>query len=406
MTVQDLDPRVTTEQPGLVGVVQDYGRRLLQGELVTLPVLLGLILIWGIFQAANDRFLSAANLTNLMLQIAATGTIAIGVVLVLLIREIDLSIAQVSGLSAAIMAILNTKQGMPGPVAILMALTAGAAIGLFHGLWITRFRVPSFVVTLAGLLGWLGVQLSVLGRTGTVNLTDRTIIGLTGTFFPAVVGWLIAVAVIGVTSTVSILNHRRRAAAGLQLPSAHVLTARLIFVNAVVLAVMAVFNADRGLPLSVAIFLGLVILFDLLTTRMRFGRHARAVGGNAEAASRAGIAVDRIRVLVFVLASTMAAAGGILGASRLLAVNQSSGGSDLLLNVIAAAVIGGTSLFGGRGSAWSALLGALVIGSIANGMDLLTVSSNVKFMVTGGVLLIAVTIDAVSRRGRLAAGLA
>lgn len=176
--------------------------------------------------------------------------------------------------------------------------------------------------------------------------------------------------------------------------------------SAVVLATMAVFNADRGLPLSVAIFLGLVVLFDLLITRMRFGRHARAVGGNPEAARRAGIAVDRIRVLAFVLASTMAAAGGILGASRLLAVNQSSGGSDLLLNVIAAAVIGGTSLFGGRGSAWSALLGALVIGSIANGMDLLAVSSNMKFMVTGAVLLIAATIDAVSRRGRLTAGLA
>lgn len=406
MTAQDLDPRVITEQPGLAGALRDYGRRLSQGELVNLPVLLGLILIWGVFQAANDRFLSAVNLTNLMLQIAATGTIAIGVVVVLLVREIDLSIAQVSGLSAAIMAVINTTQGVPGPFAILIALATGAAIGLFHGLWITRFRVPSFVVTLAGLLGWLGVQLSVLGRTGTVNLTDRTIIGLAGTFFPPAVGWLVAVVAIGVVGAVSVLDRRRRAAAGLRLPGAHTLVARLAAVSAVVLAAMAVFNADRGLPLSVAIFLGLVVLFDLLMTKMRFGRHARAVGGNPEAARRAGIAVDRIRVLAFVLASTMAAAGGILGASRLLAVNQSSGGSDLLLNVIAAAVIGGTSLFGGRGSAWSALLGALVIGSIANGMDLLAVSSSVKFMVTGAVLLIAATIDAASRRGRLAAGLA
>ncbi|MGH8899252.1 MAG: ABC transporter permease subunit, partial [Egibacteraceae bacterium] len=164
--------QVTAEQPGRTGALRDYGRRLPQGGLVNLPVLLGLILIWGIFQAANDRFLSAVNLTNLMLQIAATGTIAIGVVIVLLIGEIDLSIAQVSGLSAAIMAVINTKAGVPGPIAILVALAAGAAIGLFHGLWVTRFRVPSFVVTLAGLLGWLGVQLSVLGRTGTVNLTD------------------------------------------------------------------------------------------------------------------------------------------------------------------------------------------------------------------------------------------
>ncbi|MGH8896191.1 MAG: ABC transporter permease subunit, partial [Egibacteraceae bacterium] len=253
-------------------------------------------------------------------------------------------------------------------------------------------------------LGWLGVQLSVLGRTGTVNLTDRTIVGLAGTFFPPAVGWLVAVVVIGAVGAAGVLDRRRRAAAGLLLPGAGILVARLVVVSAVVLAAMAMFNADRGLPLSVVIFLVLVVLVDLLTTRMRFGRHARAVGGNSEAARRAGIAVDRIRVLIFVLASTMAAAGGILGASRLLAVNQSSGGSDLLLNVIAAAVIGGTSLFGGRGSAWSALLGALVIGSIANGMGLLAVSSNVKFMVTGAVLLVAATIDAVSRRGRLTAG--
>ncbi|MGH8909433.1 MAG: sugar ABC transporter permease [Egibacteraceae bacterium] len=404
MTVQGLDPRVTTEQPGPTGTLREYGRRLSQGEFLNLPVLLGLILIWGIFQTANDRFLSPVNLTNLMLQIAATGTIAIGVVVVLLIGEIDLSIAQVSGLSAAIMAVLSTTQGVPGPLAMLMALAAGAAIGLFHGLWVTRFRVPSFVVTLAGLLGWLGVQLSVLGRTGTVNLTDPTIIGLAGTFLPPAVGWLGAVAVVGVVSAASVLSRQRRAAAGLRLPSVRILVTRLAVVSAAVLAVMAVFNADRGLPLSVAIFLGLVVLFDLLTTRTRFGRHARAVGGSPEAARRAGVAVDRIRVLAFVLASTMAAVGGILGASRLLAVNQSSGGSDLLLNVIAAAVIGGTSLFGGRGSTWSALFGALVIGSIANGMDLLAVSSNVKFMVTGAVLLIAATIDAVSRRGRLAAG--
>jgi len=407
MTLQeDLNPRVMTQRPTLTSTLREYGRRLFRGELFNLPVLLGLILIWGVFQAANDRFLSPVNLTNLMLQIAATGTIAIGVVVVLLIREIDLSIAQVSGLSAAIMAVLHARHGIPGPFAILVALAAGAGIGLFHGLWVTRFRVPSLVVTLAGLLGWLGVQLSVLGRTGTVNLTDRTIIGLAGTFLPPAVGWLAAIAVIGVVGAMIVQERRGRAAAGLSLPGVGLPITRLVAVSVVVLAVMAVFNADRGLPLSVTIFLGLVVLFDLITTKMRFGRHARAVGGNPEAARRAGIAVDRIRVRVFVLASTMAAAGGILGASRLLAVNQSSGGSDLLLNVVAAAVIGGTSLFGGRGSAWSALLGALVIGSIANGMDLLAVSSNVKFMVTGSVLLLAATIDAVSRRGRLTAGLA
>jgi D-xylose transport system permease protein len=400
MTAQRLDPRVATEPPRLAGILRAYGRRLSQGELGNWPVLLGLILIWTVLQAANDRFLSPVNLTNLMLQIAATGTIAIGVVVVLLIGEIDLSVAQVSGLSAAVMAVLSTVHTVPGPLAILAALATGAAIGLFHGLWITRFRVPPFVVTLAGLLGWLGVQLSVLGRTGTVNLADPAIIGLAGTFLSPVAGWLGAVVVIGAVGVVGVLSRRRRAAAGLQLPNARVLVLRLTGVSAVVLAVIGVFNADRGFPLSVAIFLGLIILFDLLTTRMRFGRHLRAVGGNPEAARRAGIAVDRIRILAFMLSSTMAAAGGVLGASRLLAVNQSSGGSDLLLNVIAAAVIGGTSLFGGRGSAWSALFGTLVIGSIANGMDLLAVSSNVKFMVTGAVLFVAATTDAISRRGQ------
>ncbi len=404
MTVRDLEPRPVTEQARLGDTLREYGRRLAPGELLNLPVLLGLVLIWGIFQAANDRFLSPVNLTNLMLQIAATGMIAIGVVVVLLIGEIDLSVAQVSGLSAATMAVLSTTGGVPGPLAILIALTLGAAIGLFHGLWITRFGVPSFVVTLAGLLGWLGVQLSVLGRTGTVNLADPAIIGLAGTFLPPIVGWIGAVAVIAVISAAAVLSRRRRAAAGFKPPNTRIFVMRSIVVSLPILGAMAVFNADRGLPLSVAIFVGFVVLFDLLTTRTRFGRHARALGGNSEAARRAGIAVDRIRVLAFVLASTMAAAGGILGASRLLAVNQSSGGSDLLLNVIAAAVIGGTSLFGGRGSAWSALLGTLVIGSIANGMDLLAVSSNVKFMVTGAVLLIATTIDAVARRGRLTAG--
>jgi D-xylose transport system permease protein len=178
----------------------------------------------------------------------------------------------------------------------------------------------------------------------------------------------------------------------------------VVLLAVAVLAVAAVLNADRGLPLALIIFVGLVIIVDLLIRRTTFGRHVLAVGGNIEAARRAGIGVNNVRLMVFTLASTLAAAGGILGASRLFAVNQSSGGSDTLLNAIAAAVIGGTSLFGGRGSAWSALLGAVVIGSIANGMDLLGVQSSTKFMVTGGVLLLAATVDALARRGRQAAG--
>jgi D-xylose transport system permease protein len=302
------------------------------------------------------------------------------------------------------MAVLNVKEGWAAPQAIGAGLVVGAGIGLVQGIWVTKLRVPSFVVTLAGLLAWQGAQLHVLGSTGTVNLTDPTITDLAFTFFSDAVGWALAAVVIAASVGVTVL-HRRRARTA-SLPSRPLLgdVARLVVITVGSVVAVTVFNDDRGVPLAVCIFVGFVVVFDVLTRRTVFGRHVFAVGGNAEAARRAGIRVDRVRTVVFVLASTMAAAGGILGASRLLAVNQSSGGGDLLLNSIAAAVIGGTSLFGGRGSAWSALLGALVIGSIANGMDLLGQESDVKFMVTGAVLLVAATIDAVSRRGRQAAG--
>ncbi len=399
-----VDPRLIQDAPGLKGAWLGFRRRVSQGELGSLPVIIGLSVIWLIFYLANERFLSAVNLTNLVLQIAAMGTISAGLVLVLLLGEIDLSAGAVSGVSAAVMTLLNVKlQWAPVP-ALLAGLATGAAIGLFHGLWITRFRVPSFVVTLAGLLGWQGALLFVLGGTGTVNLNDRFITGLTGTFFEPEIAWPVTALVI-LTYVASVLVGRwRREAAGLPLAPVRSTVARAVVISGAVLAATAVFTQDRGLPLAVLLFAGFVGLLELLLRHTRFGRHVFAVGGNAEAARRAGIRVERVRVAIFALASTLAAAGGILAASRLLAVNQSSGSGDVLLNSIAAAVIGGTSLFGGRGSAWSALLGALVIGSISNGMDLLALSSSVKFMVTGAVLLVAASIDALSRRGRQAAG--
>ncbi|MDY7230362.1 sugar ABC transporter permease [Hyalangium rubrum] len=399
-----VDPRLIQDEPGLVGAWRGFRRRLSQGELGSLPVIVGLSVIWLIFYLANPRFLSAVNLTNLMLQIAAMGTISAGIVLVLLLGEIDLSAGAVSGLAASVMTILNVKMQWAPVPSILAGLGAGMAIGLFHGLWITKLRVPSFVVTLAGLLGWQGALLFALGGTGTVNLNDPLITGLTGTFFEATVAWPVAALII-LTYVATVLVERwRRAAAGLPLPHMRSTVARVVVISGAVVAAVAVFTQDRGLPLAALIFAGVVVLLELLIKRTRFGRHVFAVGGNAEAARRAGIRVENIRVAIFALASTMAAAGGILAASRLLAVNQSSGSGDVLLNAIAAAVIGGTSLFGGRGSAWSAILGALVIGSISNGMDLLALSSSVKFMVTGAVLLVAASIDALSRRGRQAAG--
>jgi D-xylose transport system permease protein len=404
VTISDVDPRLVAEQPGLAGAWASFRRRLRQGELGTVPVIVGIAVIWAIFWVANDRFLTPQNLTNLFLQLVATGTIAIGVVLVLLLAEIDLSVGAVSGFTAAVMAVLNVKQGWPGWLAILAGLAAGAVIGALQGFWVTRFRIPAFVVTLAGFLSWTGALLLVLGETGTVNLTDNTITGLTSTFFVPLDAWLLAVVVIAAYAGAKLWERRKRAAAGLPVPPMQQLVIRLVVIAVVLLATAAVLAADRGLPLALVIFFALVVLVDLLINRTRFGRHVLAVGGNPEAARRAGIRVDNVRLVVFTLASTLAAAGGVLGASRLFAVNQSSGAADTTLNAIAAAVIGGTSLFGGRGSAYSALLGGLVIISIQNGMNLLGVASSTKFIVTGLVLLLAATVDALSRRGRQAHG--
>jgi D-xylose transport system permease protein len=404
MTVSDLDPRLVADEPGLAGAWAAFRRRLASGELGNLPVIVGIAIIWAVFWVANENFLTPGNLTNLVLQIASVGTIAIGLVLVLLLGEIDLSVGSVSGLTAAIMAVLNVKQGWPGWLAVVAALVAGALIGLLHGFWVTRFRVPAFVVTLAGLLAWQGAQLFVLGSTGTVTISDGFIEGLANTFFIPLDAWLLAVFLIVAYAGAKLWERRSRVAAGLPVPPMRALITRIVILAVALLATAAVLAADRGLPLAAMLFIGLVVVFDILIRRTRFGRHVLAVGGSDEAARRAGIQVDNVRMVVFVIASTMAAAGGILAASRLFAVNQSSGGSTTLLYAIAAVVIGGTSLFGGRGSAWSALLGALVIGSIDNGMDLLGLESDIKFMITGAVLLIAATVDALARRGRQAHG--
>jgi D-xylose transport system permease protein len=379
-------------------------RKLAQGELGSLRVLIVLAIVWIVFAIAHDRFLTATNLTNLALQIAAVGTISIGVVLVLLLGEIDLSVGAVSGLSAAVMASLSAKAGWPAVPAILAALATGAAIGLFQGTVTTRLEIPSFVVTLAGLLGWQGALLAVLGKTGTVNLTAPGIVDLANTFYSDAVGWLIAALAVGAIVGGSLLNRRRRTGAGLRTEPRAALALRVSAASVAIVGAVAILNADRGVPLAVLILVGLVVLFDALATRTVFGRHIYGVGGNAEATRRSGVRVETLRTMVFVLASTLAAAGGVLEASRLLAVNQSSGGGDLLLLAIAGPVIGGVSLFGGRGRVWAALLGALVIGSISNGMDLLALESSVKFMVTGGVLLTAVALDALARMRRRARG--
>jgi D-xylose transport system permease protein len=379
-------------------------RRLVQGDLASLRVVIGLALIWAIFQFENERFLSAQNLTNLGLQITAIGLISVGIVYVLLLGEIDLSVGAVSGLAAAVMAVLNVKHGWSPYLAIVAAVAVGCAIGLLQGALFTRFGIPSFVVTLAGLLAWQGALLQVLGSTGSLNITDPKITGLANTFYSDTTGWVFLVVGLVAYAAVLGVGYRRRIAAGLAGQSPTAMIVRFVGVAAVAIAAVLVFNSDRGVPLALLILLGFVIGMEYVVKRTRFGRHVFAVGGNAEAARRAGISVSRVRIAVFAIAGTMAAIGGIMAASRLLAVNQNSGGNELLLLAIAGPVIAGTSLFGGRGSVWTALLGALVIGSISNGMDLLALSSAVKFMVTGGVLLLAVIVDAVARQQREASG--
>ncbi|HVQ59444.1 MAG TPA: sugar ABC transporter permease [Solirubrobacterales bacterium] len=379
-------------------------RRIVQGDLSSVRVILGLVLIAVIFQVQEDRFLSAQNLTNLMLQITTIGLISVGVVYVLLLGEIDLSVGAVSGLCGAVMAVLSVKHGWNAYLAIAAAIAVGTAIGCLQGSLFSRFVVPSFVVTLAGLLAWEGALLQVLGQTGSLNINDPKITGLANIFYSDTVGWIFAAVIIAGYGAVLALGYRRRVAAGLGDSNPLGLIVRFVFLAAIVIAAVAILNSDRGVPLAVMILLGFVVGMEYVVKRTTFGRHVYAVGGNAEAARRAGIRVNRVRIAVFMIASTMAAIGGIMAASRLFAVNQNSGGNELLLLAIAGPVIAGTSLFGGRGSVWTALLGALVIGSISNGMDLLSLSSSVKLMVTGGVLLLAVLVDAIARQQRQTSG--
>ena len=384
--------------------LREFLGRLGRGELGSVRVIIAIAVIWTIFQLANDRFLSAVNLTNLTLQIAAVATISIGVVLVLLLGEIDLSIGSVSGFAAGGMAVLTVKEGLDPWLAIGAALAVGVLIGLFNGFFVTVFGIPSFVVTLAGLIAFQGALLLVLGETGTVPLPPSIITDLTGTFLDPALGWALAIAVVAVYALSVVLSRARRVRTGLEVPPLVQAAIAPVIVAAGTFAAVAILNEDRGVPLAVVIVVALTALFAFITERTRFGRHIFAVGGNPEAARRAGIRVNRVRMAVFTLGSTFAAFGGVLAASRLLAVNQQSGSGEVLLFAIAGPVIAGTSLFGGRGFVWSALLGAIVIGSISNGMDLLGLESDIKFLITGGVLLAAVTIDAATRLRRQHAG--
>ncbi|WP_329113535.1 sugar ABC transporter permease [Streptomyces sp. NBC_01353] len=401
-----VDTRLLVREEGLRGYLGEFKRKLRSGELGSLPVVVAVIIIWTVFGSLDSAFLSAQNLSDLSQQIVGTGMIAVGIVFVLLLGEIDLSVGSVSGLCAAIFAVLNVLNGMNEWLALVVAIAGGAAVGLIQGFFFAKVGVPAFVVTLAGNLAWNGLMLQVLGTSGTVNIPSDSIVSeLYSTIFHSPAAAYVTAAVgVGLFLAASLLDARRRQAARVPFRPIAEIVLRTVVIAAIAFVSAYILNQYQGLPLALLIFLILLVIVDFVLRRTSYGRQIFAVGGNIEGARRAGIGVPFIRMTVFSISGTMAAVGGLFLAGQIQSASQTSGGGNLLMNVIAAAVIGGTSLFGGRGSVWSALLGALVIGSIQSGMNIMGVSNAVQFMITGAVLLAAVVVDSLSRRSQKAAG--
>jgi len=383
-------------------VVRRRLEALKQGDVGSLPVIIALIIIVGFFYSKNSNYLSAGNFTNLLTQMAGVTTVAIGVVFVLLLGEIDLSIGYVSGVAGVVVAEMQLPNGRfevkYGLVAIVVAVIVTALIGAFQGSWVAYLGVPSFVVTLAGYLFWQGVILQTIGDTGVIVIQNNTINNVANYFFSDTAGWIIAVialALFTLSVLVGVIGRRRH-----QIYSDNLVVVGLKLVGFAAVAFGAIWwaNKERGLPFAALLVIILLVFWTFIAERTTFGRHVYAVGGNEEAARRAGINTRMIKVMVFMICSGMAGLGGVILAARLNSVDLNAGGGTLLLDAIAAAVIGGTSLFGGRGRVISALLGALVISTVASGIDLLGYSSAIKFMVTGLILLAAVTLDALSKR--------
>jgi D-xylose transport system permease protein len=404
------EPPVIPPEAAPTETLGAYARRwwtdVRSGELGSLPIIVGLIIIAIVFQVQNSNFLTAGNFVNLIVQSAAYALVAMGIVFVLLLGEIDLSVGFVSGVGGVLVALLLLPDGneLPTAVALALALGAGLAIGTFHGLLITKIGIPSFVVTLAGLLAWNGVVLLLIGSRGTVILQNDFTIGLANDFLSDAVAWAAVTVVTLLNAAVQFARVRSRRKAGLPAEPVLLPAIRVLGLFLALAIVVAVANQDRGIPWVMVIVGFFLVFWTFVLNRTRFGRHIYAVGGNTEAARRAGISIDRIKIACFALCSFMAVVGGIVLASRLRSVDTNAGGGSILLYSIAAAVIGGTSLFGGRGHMKSAVLGALVIGSIDNGLGLLGLSSGTKFVVTGAVLLLAVAVDSISRKGRASSG--
>jgi D-xylose transport system permease protein len=407
-------PEEIDSSGALSGAVSGYIARLRGGDTGSLPAVLGFVVLVIFFSASADPFRSKLNWANLLNQSAPYIFIAMGLVFVLLLGEIDLSAGYTAGTAAAMMGVVMTQKGFAWPIAVLACLVTGAVIGLTIGVLVARLGIPSFVVTLAYFLGLQGVLLLVIGEGGTIPIRDETILAVANKNLSPILSWVLFLVVVGGYAALTFRGLALRRSAGLPTVAPSVIIAKVGSLG--VLLALATFllnqersvnpalNSLKGVPVIVPITIAFVVGLTFVLTRTTFGRHIYAVGGNAEAARRAGINVDGIKIACFVIGSTMAAIGGIIIASRDNSVSPTSGGSQTLLLSVAAAVIGGTSLFGGKGRIIDAVIGGLVIAVIYNGLPYITQKAGIQFVVTAGVLLLAASVDAIARRRAAASG--
>jgi D-xylose transport system permease protein len=398
------------DQDSVAAILRARWQAIKSGDVGSLPVIIGIVAIGLFFNQKSDIFFSAVNFQNLIQQMAAVSVIAIGVVFVLLIGEIDLSIGYASGLAGVAIAefqLPGSGHQYAGLVALALAILTGVVIGLIQGSVIAFIGVPSFVVTLAGLLICQGLILKILGTQGVIGIQDQQINDIANYVLSKNTGWIVAIVFTVGLAAAAFGSYFSRRRTGLPTGNLLLTTVRVAFFGGLAFAAVHVCNQAKpraGVPLVGLIVLFLVVLASYIASRTTFGRHVYAVGGNAEAARRAGINVKLIRILVFMISGAMAAMGGVILASRLNGVDLNAGGGTLLLDSISAAVIGGVSLFGGRGRVSGALFGGLIIGMIANGIDLVGYTDAIKLITTGTILLAAVTLDTVLRRRQAAAG--
>ncbi|GAA4688522.1 sugar ABC transporter permease [Phytohabitans rumicis] len=414
ITTAHIEPAAVTATPTVGSHFRDYIGRLRGGDIGALPAILGLILLCVIFSIARPAFFSAGNFANLFTQGAAVTLIAMGLVFVLLLGEIDLSAGFASGVCAAVLAQLVTLQEYPWYVAVAAAIATGVVIGFVLGFLVAKVGIPSFVVTLAAFLAFQGIVLLLIKGGTNVSIQDDVLVAIENKNMTPWLGWALAAAGVAGYAAVQLLKLRRRAARGLVTEPLAVVLARIGALALILGIAVSVLNQERsrnvvvvslkGVPIVVPIIAALLIIWTFVLQRTAYGRHLYAVGGNREAARRAGIPVDRIRISAFVICSSMAAVGGIVAASKASSVDANTGGSNVLLYAVGAAVIGGTSLFGGKGRVLDAVLGGAVIAVIDNGMGLMGYSSGVKYVLTGVVLLAAAVVDALSRRRATATG--